>query len=78
MKMVDGMVEERMLESLLCMHQSGQDQPIQRDTISLVTFIDQAYISAAYTFDYNSRNDLQSLHMVQEMTELSGALTIEW
>jgi hypothetical protein len=46
------------------MHQSGQDLPIQRDRISLVTFNDRAYFSAASAFDYSSQNDLQSLQMV--------------
>jgi hypothetical protein len=48
MKMVDGTVAERMLESLLCMHQSGQHQRIQRDRISLVKVNDQAPFSAVY------------------------------
>jgi hypothetical protein len=40
--------QKGMLESLLCMYQSGQYQPIQWERISLVTINNQALFSAAY------------------------------
>lgn len=51
--------------SLVCTHYRSRPN---RTGFSSVTVSNQTYFSVVYAFDYNNRNDLQFLQMMQEMT----------
>jgi hypothetical protein len=63
--------------SLVCTHYRSRPNYFNRTGFSSVTVSNQTYFSVVYAFDYNNRNDLQSLQMMQEMTELSGTSELQ-